>query len=140
MWKSLIAALALSVACLPGCAEPGHGGADDSLEMLAATIRQEDAALRSFALSVREQTIPMYPGSVTFAQMGIEHLELAPRILGVTMDDNENVYFILNSSWVTFNQGFVLRNGESALLGDQQEPRVQVAERLFGDWWFYSAS
>jgi hypothetical protein len=138
--KALRTGLALALLSSFGCSERARSGEGVFQEKLGSAIRQEEVALHSFAVSVREHAIQKKPGRVTYAQGALDSLELGPRIHDVTMDDNGNVYFILDSSWVTLNEGFVLRNGAAQFLGDQQEPEIRVMEKLFGEWWFYRAS
>lgn len=58
----------------------------------------------------------------------------------VTRDANQNVYFILADSWVTFNVGFILQSGDRPFLGDGQEPNIRFTKHLFGRWWYYTSS
>ena len=56
-----------------------------------------------------------------------------------TIDDNGNVYFIVD--WNTFSTtGFVYRNGQSEILGDGSEPTLAQLDRFKGQWWFYIAN
>ena len=119
---------AATVAVRVGCPDPPTP--EEWLTTLTEAIRADEKPLLAYVEALRSGA----------AHGGIDSLPIASRVLGVTVDDNKNVYFILRDSFVTFNVGFIARNGDAALLGDGQEPEIRFRKRLFNNWWYYKAS
>jgi len=106
---------------------------------LTEEIREEESALSAYANDVVQGDVAQEPGLVTYSRDALGDTRIGKRVVAVTKDTFENVYFVLEGSWVTFNAGFVWRNGDRRLLGDLMEPEVTHEEPLFDDWWYYVA-
>ena len=104
---------------------------------LKAWIRDNEVALTSYANKIRSDAVGREKGMVTYPPPEIPGAH-RNRVIHVTKDDNSNVYFVTDDSFVTFNVGFVLKAGD--LLGDKCEPRIVFRERAFGDWWIYRSN
>ena len=122
-------AMSVSVAILFKASGDQHATDEDYLAALGTFVLEELEALSAISNMAREGA-------------AWEHLanpEIQGRVQGVTIDENRNVYFILNDSSVTNNVGFIARDGQAEFLGDGQEPKVEYTEHLWGDWWYYKS-
>ena len=102
-------------------------------------IRAQEKVLRTYAQDLLVGKVEKEPGFVSYTRAGLPRSGIGQRIRAVTRDENGNVYFVLTDSRVTFTHGFVLRNADTVLLGDQLEPEIRSHEHLFGKWWYYHA-
>ncbi len=106
---------------------------------LLGQIRAQEKVLRTYSEDLLAGKVEKEPGFVSYTRARLPRSGIGQRIGSVTRDENDNVYFVLTDSWVTFTHGFVLRNADTALLGDQLEPEIASLEHLFGNWWYYHA-
>jgi hypothetical protein len=103
-------------------------------DALSRQVKADEDVLSRYVVNVRSGAIT--PG---------DHFPLpgatarGPRIHAATLDANGNVYFVTKDSFVQFDVGFVHRNGDAELLGNQREPRIVDVAHLFGPWWYYHA-
>ena len=99
-------------------------------------IRAAEPELIAYACDVRAGRIPKQQRSKSYELPRLPWY--APGLDDVTMDENDNVFFI-TYSWLTFDNGFVLQHGDRSLLGDGMEPRL-YARHSFGPWSLFTAS
>jgi len=108
-----------------------------SLEDVSSWLKLNEVALADHAHRILAGEVEQEPGRVIYPPPARQTGEL--RVTAVTKDDNNNVYFILSGSFVTFNVGLVLRNGDKELLGDQCEPSVGFRRHIRDRWWHYES-
>lgn len=125
----LVGGIAGSVLAMQAYCKP-RPTPEQYMAILVDGIRADEQALLDHVQALRSRS-PSPPA--------IDTLALAPRIHHVTVDANGNVYFILTDSWVTFNVGFVARNGGAEFLGDGCEPEIRHLQHLLDHWWYYES-
>jgi len=116
---------------------PARSGRHWDMQALERELRACGEGLKAYARRVRAGEIDKEPGRVTYPPPSAYKDTLGFR--WVTLDENGNVYFIFDSSWVTFDHGVVLRRGDAELLGDGCEPEMALVQHLLDDWWYYAA-
>ncbi len=102
----------------------------------AVYIRDREKDLIDYARAVLEGRVEKEAGRINYPSPKLSGKSRI-RVKLVTKDANNNVYFVTNESWVSFNVGFVYKQGP--LLGDGGEDTIAREEHLFGRWWFYVA-
>jgi len=68
-----------------------------------------------------------------------EGTQILHRLENISMDENQNLYFVLKSTF-SKNWGVVARSNQGEVLGDGAEPSITVLTHLSGRWWYYEAS
>jgi hypothetical protein len=109
----------------------------NNLRDLETFIRTNETILSKHAELIMTGKIPQQQGSSSYPAPQTNNIE--QRVSRVSLDPNQNVYFILTDSFTTFNVGFIYRKSDQPLLGDQQEPNLVTNIFLFNNWYFYKS-
>ncbi len=107
------------------------------LKDLSRFVKENDEQLLSYAEAVRKGELQKRSGRVDYPPPALSDQRF--RVFQVTKDANENVYFILDDSFTTFNVGFISRKLDRPFLGDQIEPTLVTNILLHGAWYYFKA-